>query len=148
MESQVVAYVSPSSARALASTEAEGIIQRVGSLSEFANAIVDEPAPCVIIEIPPSGDREKEFLSSLVATFPLIEGAVVSNQGKEGIDAGPLEVFAPEELDTERFQARLRERARENRRKYHRFEWPLHAKLSHNGSTQEYRVRSISAGGA
>jgi hypothetical protein len=148
MKSHVVAYVSPDSATSLQSAESQGILRRVGSLSDFANAIIDEPAPCVVLELPPSGNREKNFLRSLVRTFPLVEGAVISRQGKEDVEAGPLEVFEPEELDTERFQACLRERAQENRRKYHRFEWPLHGELTHNGSTQEYRVRSISAGGA
>jgi hypothetical protein len=148
MKSHVVAYVSPDSAKSLQSAEAKGILRRVGSLSEFANAIIDEPAPCVVLELPSSGNREKDFLGSLVATFPLVEGAVISNQGKEGIEAGPLGVFESDELDTERFQACLGERAQENRRKYHRFEWPLHAELTHDGTTNEYRVRSISAGGA
>ena len=91
MKSHVVAYVSPDSAKSLQNAEAKGILRRVGSLSEFANAIIDEPAPCVVLELPSSGNREKDFLGSLVATFPLVEGAVISNQGKEGIEAGPLE---------------------------------------------------------
>lgn len=148
MSIRVLAYVTPKSATALTSAESEGALRRVGSLPELARAVVEEYAPCVIIEVPPDGERELAFAKSLARTFDLLEGAVVTDRDDPELRELQLQLFSPEELHRDDFQETLLSRIRENRRKFHRFDWPLQGTLQVDGTATEYQVRSIGAGGA
>ncbi len=148
MDVRILAYVTPKSAQALSLAESEGKLRRVGSLPELARAVVEEYAACVIIEVPPDGERELAFAKSLARTFDLLEGAVVTDRDDPELRDLQLQLYSPEELQRDDFQERLLSKVRENRRQFHRFDWPLQGTLNVDSSATEYQIRSIGAGGA
>ena len=148
VSASIVAYVSNESARTLASSEAADSLRRVGSLQELAQAIVENPAPCVILELAPEGGPELIFAASLTKSFPVLDGAVITDAAHPELADSPLRRFTRNELKEEPFQSCLRSRAREQLRQFQRFEWPLQAELRYDGGRSAYSVCSISAGGA
>jgi hypothetical protein len=144
----IIAYIRNESARALESLDGGDAVQRVGSLTDLAQAIVENPSPCVILEVPPEGGPELVFAASLAKAFPVLDGALLTDATHPELEEHPLRRFAPREIGSESFQSCMRAHSRDRLRQFQRFEWPLQASLVYGGSTTEYAVRSISAGGA
>jgi len=106
----------------------------------------------LLLEVDPTRKEEDQWLRALHRYFPVLKVAVVTN-GESG-DALPEGYKAvPADADPAQFKTRIRALISQNmeadKRRYRRYDWPLRARLTlPGGKGGEYRIRTLSAGGA
>jgi hypothetical protein len=125
-------------------------LKMVSGRRELVAAIVGErDLHAVIIQKDSLDDPYRKFLGSLKANFPFLYVGIVAPADM----SGNLEGHHLIDLETADTTAEIRRflegKTFGNRREHHRFDWPLKGYVSYDKeSWQEYRLRSISSGGA
>ena len=127
-------------------------IKLVAHRSELAEVIVHElDILCVIIQVDTLDSEFESLLSSLRRSMPRLSVAVICSTCRAALP----EVFTHIDLNvplttlTQDIQNYVFGSAVTNRRRVHRFDWPLQGYLSLDGQHWvDYRVRSLSAHGA
>ena len=105
----------------------------------------------LLIQLERVDDEWHSFLDSVKKSFPILDSGIVALPGAGAIPDGYdfIDGNLNNNQISEEIQKRLSHISAGNRRMHHRFDWPLRGYLSADTEEHsEYRVRSISAGGA
>ncbi len=149
---KVVVYTQTLDPKVVAGALANLDIRLVAGRSELAETLVRETdVLCVVIQMPAVDQEFEGFLASLKRSMPRLNVGVVCDKCSDAVP----EVFtcikrAPdaktlvEDLQNFAFSAAIT-----NRRRVHRYDWPLEGYLSLDGNHWEpHKVRSLSSHGA
>jgi hypothetical protein len=124
----------------------------VSSRTELAERIVrDMDVLCVIIEVELLQDPWRSLLDSIARSFPLLNVAVICRECEGSlsedlslIGSRPEDPAFVGDIQNFAFAAAIT-----NRRRNHRFDWPLRGQLELEGDqSRRYRVRALSCTGA
>jgi len=149
---KIVVFAESLPTRLIAEAAGGGELRTVGGRRELVTAIVEERAiHSVLIQKDAIDEAYRGFLRSLADNFPLLPVAVITAPSQSEAVEGHR--FISGEQDEASLRQEIgrftREKVEANRRERHRFDWPLKGFLSLDGKRrQEYRLRSMSSGGA
>lgn len=104
----------------------------------------------LLIQLRSIDDAWTAFLESVQKSFPFLDAGVIASEGQQSLPEGMafLDGTLPENELFQLISRHVTASMGKERRKHHRFDWPLRGILSDDSAENQYRVRSISAGGA
>ncbi len=150
---KVIVYTQTLDPKIVAAALANLDIQTVAGRAELAEALVRESdILCVVMQVAVIDQEFEGFLASLKRSMPRLDVAVICDKCREAIpeifthiNAGLGTKTLVEDLQNFAFSAAIT-----NRRRTHRYDWPLEGYLSLDGSSrwETHRVRSLSSNGA
>lgn len=121
---------------------------------ELAHGLINTTGiALLVVEIDNAPEDIETLLHSVRSSFPLMPIAAIGEPGTTVTFPGTIDLTLPPGEFHADMVTSLKQLANEgvqnNRRKHHRFDWPLEAILYHDGIPEgSRRVRALSAGGA
>ncbi len=152
MSKKILMYSESLNPRSVASILTDSEIEAVGSKQELVVALVEQSELfCFLAQLDSVDDDWHRLLSSISSSFPVLETAIITGADQAQVPRGYAYINGnrTEEETLAALDSHISGVVVQNKRRYHRFDWPLQGYLSFDSQAWEtHRVRSISAGGA